>query len=146
MKAILTLAVAATLGGCAVAPHSASVYRSYQTQNEQIVRMGQVESVRDVIIANRDTGTGTTAGAALGGLAGSNIGGGTGSIAAGHRRRGGRRRHRLARREQTSTTARASRSPSSSTAASCAPLPRKPTSCSVRANGYACSARATPPA
>jgi outer membrane lipoprotein SlyB len=82
MKAILTLAVAATLGGCAVAPHSASVYRSYQTQNEQIVRMGQVESVREVIIANRDTGTGTTAGAALGGLAGSNIGGGTGSIAA----------------------------------------------------------------
>lgn len=83
MKAILSLAVAATLAGCAVAPQSASVYRSYQTQNEQSVRMGQVESVRDVIIANRDTGTGTMAGATLGGLAaGSNIGGGNGAIAA----------------------------------------------------------------
>jgi outer membrane lipoprotein SlyB len=83
MKAILTLALAATLAGCVVAPQTASVYRSYQTQNEQIVRMGQVESVRDVIIAQRDTGTGTMAGATLGGLAaGSHIGGGNGSIAA----------------------------------------------------------------
>lgn len=83
MKAILTLAVAAALAGCVVAPQSASVYRSYQTQNEQIVRMGQVESVREVILAQRDTGTGTMAGAALGGIAGSNVGGGTGAIAAG---------------------------------------------------------------
>jgi outer membrane lipoprotein SlyB len=84
MKSILALATAAALAGCAVAPHSASVYRPYQTQNEQIIRMAQVESVRDVTIAARNTGTGTAAGAALGGIAaGSNVGGGNGSIAAG---------------------------------------------------------------
>lgn len=84
MKSILTLAIAATLAGCVVAPQSASVYRPYQTQNEQVVRMGQVESVREVTIAQRDTGTGTMAGAALGGIAaGSNVGGGNGAIAAG---------------------------------------------------------------
>ena len=84
MKTILTLAIAAALAGCVVAPQSASVYRPYQTQNEQVVRMGQVESVREVTIAQRDTGTGTMAGAALGGIAaGSNVGGGNGAIAAG---------------------------------------------------------------
>lgn len=84
MKAVITLALAAgTLAGCVVAPHSASVYRPYQTQNEQIVRMGIVESVREVTIANHDSGTGTMAGAALGGIAaGSNVGGGNGSAAA----------------------------------------------------------------
>lgn len=84
MKAALILAVAAaSLAGCATPHHSASVYNGYQTQNEQVVRMGVVESVREVTIANRDTGTGTMAGAALGGIAGSNVGGGKGSIAAG---------------------------------------------------------------
>jgi outer membrane lipoprotein SlyB len=84
MKTALTLVLAATaLAGCATPPHSGSVYRSYQTQNEQVVRMGIVESVREVTIANRDTGTGTMAGAALGGIAaGSNVGGGNGSAAA----------------------------------------------------------------
>jgi outer membrane lipoprotein SlyB len=84
MKTILTLALAAaTLAGCATAPHSGSVYRSYQTQNEQAVRLGMVESVREVTIVNRDSGTGTMAGAALGGIAaGSNVGGGNGSAAA----------------------------------------------------------------
>ena len=84
MKAALILALAAaTLAGCAAPRHSANVYNGYQTQNEQVVRMGVVESVREVTIANRDTGTGTMAGAALGGIAGSNVGGGKGSIAAG---------------------------------------------------------------
>jgi outer membrane lipoprotein SlyB len=84
MKAVVVLILASTLAGCVVAPHSASVYRDYQTQNEQIVRMGQVESVREVTIANPDSGTGTVAGAALGGLAaGSNIGNGNGQAAAG---------------------------------------------------------------
>jgi outer membrane lipoprotein SlyB len=84
MKTIIVLTIAAaTLAGCATPPHSGSVYRPYQTQNEQIVRMGIVESVREVTIANRDTGTGTMAGAALGGIAaGSNVGGGNGSAAA----------------------------------------------------------------
>jgi outer membrane lipoprotein SlyB len=83
MKALVILALAATVAGCAVAPHSPSVYRSYEAQNEQIVRTGQVESVREVVIVHPDSGTGTMAGAALGGIAaGSNVGGGNGEAAA----------------------------------------------------------------
>jgi outer membrane lipoprotein SlyB len=82
MKAIIALLLAAGLTGCVVAPHSASVYSGRQTQNEQSVRMGTVDSVREVSIANGSTGTGTMAGAALGGLAGSGVGGGKGAVAA----------------------------------------------------------------
>ena len=82
MKATLTLICAALLAGCVTAPPSGSVYRSYQTQNEQIVRTGTVESVRNVVIVNPESGVGTMGGAALGGIAGSNVGSGSGSAAA----------------------------------------------------------------
>jgi outer membrane lipoprotein SlyB len=82
MKAMIALLLAAGLTGCVVAPHSASVYSGRQTQNEQSVRMGTVDSVREVSIANGSSGTGTMAGAALGGLAGSGVGGGKGAVAA----------------------------------------------------------------
>lgn len=72
----------AVLTGCAMTPNSANVYRPGQTQNEQTVRMGVVESIRHVTIDAGQTGVGTLGGAALGGLAGSTIGGGRGSIAA----------------------------------------------------------------
>ncbi|MGX4642160.1 glycine zipper 2TM domain-containing protein [Massilia sp. SYSU DXS3249] len=78
----LALSLAAVLAGCATPPPSASVYRAYQTQNEQVVRTGTVESVRNVIIANTESGVGTMGGAALGGLAGSYAGSGRGSAAA----------------------------------------------------------------
>jgi outer membrane lipoprotein SlyB len=42
-----------------------------------------VESVRDVVIDARDTGTGTLAGAAIGGVAGSTVGGGSRANAVG---------------------------------------------------------------
>jgi outer membrane lipoprotein SlyB len=45
--------------------------------------LGTVESVRDVIIDANDTGTGTLAGAAIGGIAGSTVGGGRRANAAG---------------------------------------------------------------
>lgn len=77
------LACAAILAGCATPPESGNVYNAYQTMNEQSVRMGTVESVRNVTIANPDSGTGTVAGAALGGLGGSQIGHGNGSAAVG---------------------------------------------------------------
>ena len=77
------LAFAGILAGCATPPESGSVYSAYQTQNEQTVRLGTVESVRNVTIANPDSGTGTVAGAALGGLGGSQIGSGNGSAAVG---------------------------------------------------------------
>jgi len=77
------LACAGILAGCATPPESGNVYNAYQTMNEQSVRMGTVESVRNVTIANPDSGTGTVAGAALGGLGGSQIGHGNGSAAVG---------------------------------------------------------------
>jgi len=86
MKASLTfasLSFALLLAGCATPPHSSSVYRASQTQNEQVVRTGTVESVRNVVIANPESGVGTMGGAALGGLAGSQAGHGNGSAAMG---------------------------------------------------------------
>jgi len=83
MKTILAVALICLLAGCAATPRSASVYQGRQAQNEQSVRMGMVESVREVsIVTDRDSGTGVLAGAALGGLAGSNVGGGKGKVAA----------------------------------------------------------------
>ncbi|MCD6027776.1 MAG: rane protein [Solimicrobium sp.] len=87
MKRILlvtTLASAVILAGCATAPNSANVYQSRQVHGEQSVRMGTVESVRNVTInaGQSGMGVGTLGGAALGGLAGSTIGKGRGSVAA----------------------------------------------------------------
>lgn len=81
MKAAAPILAAALLAGCATPPESGSVYRNYQTQNEQVVRMGTVESVRNVTIANPESGVGTMGGAALGGIAGSGAGGGRGQAA-----------------------------------------------------------------
>jgi len=86
MKHVSILAAAALtalLAACAGPSNSGSVYSSHQTMNEQSVRMGTVESVRNVTIANPESGVGTMAGAALGGLGGSQIGNGNGSAAVG---------------------------------------------------------------
>jgi outer membrane lipoprotein SlyB len=83
MKILVALGVAGILAGCVGPPESGNVYNSYQTMHEQSVRMGTVESVRNVTIANPESGVGTMTGAALGGLGGSEIGGGKGSIATG---------------------------------------------------------------
>lgn len=69
------------LTGCANPNASSSVYSYGQAQQEQIVRYGTVVSVRSVVIQNdRSSGVGTLGGAALGGVAGSTIGGGRGQI------------------------------------------------------------------
>jgi outer membrane lipoprotein SlyB len=83
MKAPSLFIIAALLAGCAATPQSGNVYRAYQTQNEQVVRSGTVESVRNVVIVNPESGVGTMGGAALGGLAGSQAGHGDGSAAVG---------------------------------------------------------------
>ncbi len=77
---IAALCVAATMAGCATQSNSAGVYSPGQVQREQIVRLGTVESVRQVAIQRQDSGVGTVGGAALGGVAGSAIGAGRGSI------------------------------------------------------------------
>ncbi|HEX9174244.1 MAG TPA: glycine zipper 2TM domain-containing protein [Telluria sp.] len=81
MKAVPAIAVAALVAGCAVPPHSGRVYSYYQTQQELDVRTGTVESVRDVLIVNPQSGTGVVSGAALGGIAGSYAGSGRGQVA-----------------------------------------------------------------
>jgi outer membrane lipoprotein SlyB len=45
------------------------------------VRFGVVETVRPVRIQPRESGVGTAGGAVLGGIAGSNVGGGSGQVA-----------------------------------------------------------------
>ncbi len=68
------------LSGCP-ASMSGSAYSRDQARQAQDVRMGYVESVRQIMIEGTRSGTGALAGAALGGVAGSNIGGGSGRIA-----------------------------------------------------------------
>lgn len=85
MKNILLLTTVVgvlVLSGCAGTSNSTNVYGARQTMGEQSVRMGVVESVRNVMIDGGQSGVGTLGGAALGGLAGSTVGQGKGSIAA----------------------------------------------------------------
>jgi len=71
------------LAGCANDTASSSVYSYGQAQREQIVRLGTVDAVRSVTIQkDRSSGAGALAGGALGGVAASTIGGGTGQVLA----------------------------------------------------------------
>jgi outer membrane lipoprotein SlyB len=70
------LAAIAVITGCA-STSSGSVYSGGQARQEQTVRLGVVESVRQVSIEGSKSGTGTVAGGLVGGVAGSNIGGGS---------------------------------------------------------------------
>ncbi|HUG59728.1 MAG TPA: glycine zipper 2TM domain-containing protein [Candidimonas sp.] len=71
------------LAACANDNASSSVYSYGQAQREQIVRTGTVEAVRNVTIQKDSTsGAGVIAGGALGGVAASTIGGGTGQVLA----------------------------------------------------------------
>lgn len=81
--AVLATATAALLAGCAAPGLGGGNYNRAQVRGEQTVRLGVVENVRDVAIDARDTGTGTLAGAAIGGIAGSTLGGGHKANAAG---------------------------------------------------------------
>ena len=85
-RLLLMLALAgslAVLAGCAHQSASSSVYTYGQAQREQIVRLGTVEAVRNVVIQrDRSSGAGALAGGALGGVAGSSIGGGRGQVLA----------------------------------------------------------------
>ena len=73
------LILAATAGGCASSLSGGSYSRD-QARREQSVRMGVVESVRQVQIEGTRSGVGPAAGAVIGGVAGSNVGQGRGAI------------------------------------------------------------------
>jgi outer membrane lipoprotein SlyB len=70
--------VATMVAGCAQGLGGAS-YSREEARREQNVRMGVVESVRQVQIEGTRTIVGPAAGAVVGGLAGSTVGGGRGS-------------------------------------------------------------------
>ncbi len=76
------LAGATLLAGCA-SSQSGSSYTPNQAQREMTVRMGIVESVRQVTISGTKSGAGQMAGTVVGGIAGSNIGGGNRGSAVG---------------------------------------------------------------
>jgi len=78
ITAVLAATIVANLAGCAPSL-SGNVYSRDQARNEQSVRLGVVESVREVRIEGTRSGVGATAGAVIGGIAGSNIGSGRGS-------------------------------------------------------------------
>jgi outer membrane lipoprotein SlyB len=71
----------AALTGCAPGLGGGSYTRD-EARREQNVRMGIVESVRQVQIEGTRSGIGPAAGAVVGGIAGSTVGGGRGSAAA----------------------------------------------------------------
>ncbi len=74
------LALAAVaLAGCA-SSKSGSAYTRDQARHEMTVRMGVVESVREVTLEGTKSGVGTASGAVIGGVAGSNVGRGKGAI------------------------------------------------------------------
>lgn len=76
--AVGAMAASALISGCA-STSSGSVYSSGQARQEQTVRMGVVESVRQVTIEGSKSGVGAVAGGVVGGVAGSNVGRGKGS-------------------------------------------------------------------
>jgi outer membrane lipoprotein SlyB len=77
------LLLTAFLAGCA-SSNSGSVYSRDEARKTQTVRMGVVESVRTVRLEGTKSPVGTVAGGAVGGIAGSSIGGGgrTSAVAA----------------------------------------------------------------
>ncbi len=80
MRVAGAAAIAVAVAGCATQSNSSGVYSPGQVQREQIVRLGTIETVRQVAIQRQDSGVGTLAGAGLGGVAGSAVGAGRGSI------------------------------------------------------------------
>lgn len=83
--AVLLLVPALLLSGCQSmgGGMGGSSYSTRQVRTEQTVRLGTVESVREVEIQADDAVVGSVAGAVVGGAAASQIGGGRGSLITG---------------------------------------------------------------
>lgn len=79
-KAVVAAAAVITvLTGCAAPGLGGGEYTREQARREQTVRMGHVESVREVKLEGTRSGVGAGAGAVGGGIAGSSIGHGHGA-------------------------------------------------------------------
>ena len=70
----------AVLTGCAGPGLGGGSYSREQARREQTVRMGHVESVREVKLEGTRSGVGPAAGAVAGGVAGSSVGSGRGAV------------------------------------------------------------------
>ena len=81
MKFAILLISAVLLAACA-SNKSGDVYSRDQARREMTVRNGVVESVRVVTLEGTKSQVGTTAGAVVGGVAGSSVGQGKGSVIA----------------------------------------------------------------
>jgi outer membrane lipoprotein SlyB len=80
---LCSFSAALALSGCE-APTSGSTFTTAQAQQVMVVELGVVDTVRPVTIQPGPSGIGAITGGALGGIAAaSNIGRGTGSVAAG---------------------------------------------------------------
>jgi len=78
---IIILSVLLTAGGCA-SSKSGSVYTREQARQTQQVETGKVVGVREVLLEGTKSDVGTLGGAVIGGIAGSNVGGGRGAAIA----------------------------------------------------------------
>ncbi|HYC47672.1 MAG TPA: glycine zipper 2TM domain-containing protein [Burkholderiales bacterium] len=76
---IAAVALVTLVTGCAAPGLGGGSYSRDQARREQTVRMGYVESVREVKLEGTRSGVGPAAGAVAGGVAGSTIGRGRGS-------------------------------------------------------------------
>lgn len=76
--AAATAVLVSIISGCAPSM-SGSAYTREQARREQSVRLGVVESVRQVQIEGTRSSIGPAAGAVVGGIAGSNVGQGKGA-------------------------------------------------------------------
>ncbi len=83
LAVFLALSGSLALNGCYTPASSGSVYSAGQARSEQTVRLGVVESVRQVTIQGTPGELGTVAGGVLGGIAGSTVGGGSRGSAVG---------------------------------------------------------------
>ena len=78
-QTLLALCMVGLLSACATSK-SGDVYTREQTRQAQTVKMGVVESVRQVRIEGTKSGVGAATGAVVGGVAGNSMGGGKGRI------------------------------------------------------------------
>ena len=76
--AALALVGAMGLGGCA-SSLTGGAYDRTEARGAMAVRFGEVTTVRPVLVEGTKSGVGTVSGAAIGGIAGSTLGGGRGA-------------------------------------------------------------------